>query len=99
MEREHVKYLQGLEAKGDHIALIKEIRNVIAEDRRAFEDRYIKWWCGRRWRNIFLSEAVHDDEALDAAGRKGLLRKADKRCDRRRIAERFLKGEDRSEWF
>ena len=70
MKQERGEYLQDLEAKGDHISLIKEIRNVIAEDRRAFEDRYIKWWCGRRWRNIFLSEAVHDEEALDAAGQK-----------------------------
>jgi len=98
MESEKLAYLEELEKKEDYVALIKEIKNLIAEDKRAMTDPFIKKWCGRRWRNILLTEAVHDEVALKSAIQKGLPWKKDKRPDRQKIAERYLKGDERNEW-
>ncbi len=52
---------------------------------------------GRRWRRLFLGEAVQDQDALDIASRGGRLLR-DKRPERQRIAERYLIGEAVTEW-
>lgn len=89
--------LQALEARGDHLALIAALRQQIAADARTVTDPWVKAWMGRRWRNLFLQEAVKDRQALKAATRTlGLGR--DRRPPARKITERFLKGDLGQEW-
>lgn len=51
---------------------------------------------GQRWRSLFLSEAVHDADAVQAASRGGRLLR-DRRPERQRLAERYL-PEHAHEW-
>ena len=76
----------------DMPALIRIIRDGVRADRRIFAAPAFKDWCGRRWRFLFLREAVEDQVALEAATVRG-----DRRPLRQRIAERFL-FENRDEW-
>lgn len=82
---------------GEFDALIEGLRKAVRKDRRVLEHWLVKDWCGRRWRNLFLGEAIKDERALDAAG-SGWLKGKDRRPDRQKIAERFLRGHGRSEW-
>ena len=91
--------LRLLEQKHDYLALIRELRKLVAADKRVFTDPYIKEWCGRRWRNLFIAEAAKDLHAVKAAGKKiGGLKIKDKRDDRQKVAERFLRGDGPLEW-
>ena len=91
--------LRSLELKKDYLALIRELRKLVAADKRVFTDPYIKEWCGRRWRNLFISEAAKDPQALKAANKGfGALKVKDKRDDRQKVAERFLRGDGPLEW-
>lgn len=72
--------------------LIPIIRDCARTDPRIFADPAVKAWCGRRWRHLFLREAVEDAVALEAATLRG-----DKRSPRQRIAERFL-FENKDAW-
>ena len=86
--------LQELERKHDYIALIRALKQRVQENQRVLADPYVKEWCGRRWRNLFISESVTDRAVLRAA-RRGLFSVwRDKRSPRQRIAERFLKGSE-----
>ncbi len=87
-----------LAKRGEFERLISELGAAIAADRRVLAEPEVKAWCGRRWRNIFLSQAASDERALEAA-RKGLRIPGtdlklpgggDDRSDRVRLAERFL---------
>ena len=92
--------LQEFERKRDYVALISALKQRVAEDRRVLTDPHVKEWCGRRWRNLFISEAARDRVALKAA-RKGLFRiRKDERPARQKIAERFIKrsGVALDEW-
>jgi len=62
------------------------MRAHVAGDRRAFTTPEVKRWCARRWRFLFLNEAVHDPIALDHATRPFW----DRRSERQRIAEHYL---------
>lgn len=84
--------LQELERKHDYTALIGALKQRVRENRRVLADPYVKEWCGRRWRNLFISEAVRDRGALKAARRGMFPIPRDKRSPRQRIAERFLKA-------
>lgn len=89
--------LHAFEARHDYDALIDTLRQRIADNPRTVTDPAVKAWMARRWRNLFLQEAVKDRQALLAAGRTlGLGR--DRRPPAQRIAERFLKGEHLHEW-
>jgi hypothetical protein len=60
-------------------------------------DPYVKEWVGKRWRNLFIQEAVQDKHAVKVATKKFGFGK-DKRPAEQKIAERFLKGEQLTEW-
>ncbi len=94
-----------LEERGDWSGLIDRLREMVADDRGALADPLVKQWLGRRWRNLFISEAVRDEKALEVASRPigllpvkrpGLL--PDRKSPRQRIAERFLKGDTVTDW-
>lgn len=82
----HIAQTQGV------AGLISVIRDGACLDRRIFTDAAVKHWCGRRWRFLFLREAVEDPVALEAATVRG-----DQRPPRQRIAERYL-FEDQDDW-
>lgn len=69
----------------DHTAIATLLQREIAANRRLFVLPEVKAWCQRRWRHLFLTEAVKDPIALDEASAR-----FDKRPERQRIAERFL---------
>jgi hypothetical protein len=69
------------------------MRKALAGDRRAAAKPEFKAWCARRWRSLFLDEAVRDADALDWATARG-----DRRSPRQRIAERYLLGDDCTAW-
>src|SRR5687767_6184615 len=85
-----VRELRALERRGDYDSLIAGLRERVGADRRVLASRWVKGWCGRRWRDLFLAEAAHDKRALKAAGSRVPLRR-DGRPVRQRLAERFLK--------
>ncbi len=89
--------LRELENKGDYAAVMEEARSRFAADKRALTDASLKAWCGRRFRNLFLSEAMKDENALAAADKK-LIKILDKRSDRQKMAERFMRGDGPVEW-
>jgi len=62
-----MKNLATLESRGEFPALIEGLRNLVEQDRRAVTQKWVKHWMARRWRNLFLSEAVKDPVALAAA--------------------------------
>jgi hypothetical protein len=68
--------------------LIATMRQQVAIDRRVFTTPEVKAWCARRWRFLFLNEAVQDPVALDYATRRFW----DRRSARQRIAEYYLLG-------
>jgi hypothetical protein len=70
------------------------IRQQVAANRRAFAAPEVKAWCARRWRFLFLNEAVKDPVALDHATRRFW----DRRSPRQRIAEYYLLGEAQAAW-
>ena len=49
---------------------IAAIRQQVDANRRAFTTPEVKAWCARRWRFLFLNEAVKDPIALDHATRR-----------------------------
>ncbi len=94
MDAERIEHLKELDAKKDYTELIKEVAKAVKEDKRIFTSDFIKQWCARRYRNIFLSEAVNDQVALKAATK--LFK--DNRSDKQKIAERYMKGDELREW-
>jgi hypothetical protein len=92
------------EKAGDYPAVIEGARELIGTDRSAFKDPWIKGWVGRRWRDLFMQEAVKDKDAVEYASKPpilapvplpGFLKNSN---PRRAIAERFLKDAPASEW-
>lgn len=85
--------LAALEQAADLDALIKLLRTAIEVDVRVFTHPFVKNWIGRRWRYLFLREAIEDEEALSAASTS-----RDTRSPRQRIAERFLMEDAERAW-
>ncbi len=92
------------ETAGDYLAVIEGVRELVNEDPAAFKDPWVKGWIGRRWRDLFLQEAVKDDQVVDAACKPailsalpvgGLFKKSN---PRKAIADRYLKDAPASEW-
>ena len=92
------------EESQDYPAVIAGVRGLLAADPQAVKDPWVKGWIARRWRNLFLQEAVKDPKAVDYASKPlllsglplpGLLKKSN---PRQAIAERFLKDAPISEW-
>lgn len=72
-------------ARAGTAGLIALIRDCARITPRIFAEPEVKAWCGRRWRHLFLREAVEDPVALRAATQRG-----DTRPPRQRIAEQYL---------
>lgn len=92
------------EKAGDYLAVIEGVRELVGADPAAFTDPWIKGWLGRRWRDLFMQEAVKDKDAVEYASKPpllaplplpGFLKSSN---PRRAIAERFLKDAPASEW-
>ncbi len=88
----------------DYPTVIAGVREILSADPQAVKDPWIKGWIARRWRNLFLQEAIKDPKAVDYASKPlllsglplpGLLKKSN---PRQAIAERFLKDAPVSEW-
>ena len=88
----------------DYPAVIDGVRDLIAAGPQAVKDPWITGWIARRWRNLFIQEAIKDPKAVDYASKPlllsglplpGLLKKDN---PRQAIAERFLKNAPASEW-
>ena len=92
------------EKAGDYPEVIEGVRELLTLNRQAVTDPWIKGWIGRRWRDLFLQEAVKDDQAVDFAVKPALLSAVPlpsalkKSNPRQAIAERFLKDVPNSEW-
>ncbi|WP_156499444.1 hypothetical protein, partial [Oleiphilus sp. HI0061] len=98
MNKEQLNLLETLENKGDYEQLITNIRLILQSDRKNYAHPYIKRWCGIRWRNIFLTEALQDNIALKKADKTKLLGRKDKRPNKQKLAEQFLRGDEIREW-
>jgi hypothetical protein len=98
--------LHELERRGDYLELIAGLRDLIAADRRTFVDPWVKEWCARRWRNLFISAVIEDPKAVRVASQRlgipgtdiSVRTRLDRRRARQRIAERFLKRMPKGEW-
>jgi hypothetical protein len=84
----------GLQNIGGLSRFIDELRQRVGSNRRVFVEPEVKAWCARRWRFLFLNEAVNDPVALGWATRY----LHDRRPARQRIAEYFFLGEDQAAW-
>lgn len=98
-------FLLEFEERDDWDGLIVALRDKVADNRAVLADPLVKQWLGRRWRNLFLTEAVRDEKALEVASRPvGFLPVKrpsvlpEKASPRQLIAERFLKGDTVSDW-
>jgi hypothetical protein len=98
MTIEQLSRLEQLQSEANYDQLIPEIRQLLTSDRSSFTHPFIKRWCGIRWRNLFLSEAIHDKVALKKADKTKLLGFKDKRAAKQKIAERYLRGDEIREW-
>lgn len=82
------------------------VRARITADARGFTDPEVKEWCARRWRHRFVAAAAADPAAVSAASERlgipgtdiSVRTRRDKRPDRQRIAEWFLKHPQESDW-
>jgi hypothetical protein len=92
------------ESDGDYLSVIEGVREIVTLNADALKDPWIKGWVGRRWRDLFLQEAVKDGDAVEYASKPGLLAPVPlpgflkKSNPRQAIAERFLKDCPASEW-
>jgi hypothetical protein len=101
-----LRALKRLDEAGEHTQVIAGLRRRLAEDRRAVAKDFVKDWCGRRWRDLFLTEAADDPAAIKAAAKRlavpgtdlALSVGRDSRPTRQRLAERFLYGEGIDDW-
>jgi len=96
--------LAGREAAGDYLSVITGVRERLAANPASFTDPWIKGWVGRRWRDLFLQEAVKDPDAVEYASKPPLLAPVPlpsflkSSNPRKAVAERFLKDAPASEW-
>lgn len=91
--------LQDLIARKDFSGAIEEARKLTASGLDAWRDPGLREWAARRFRNLFISQAVRDPVAMAAASVKGLFGAVDKRPDRQKISERFLRLDGPAEWL
>jgi hypothetical protein len=92
------------EEAGDYLAVVEGVRELVSHDPETVKDPWIKGWIGRRWRDLFMQEAVKDKDAVEFASKPGLLAPVPlpgflkKSNPRQAVAERFLKDCPNSEW-
>ena len=88
----------------DYLAVIEGVREMVTLNPATVKDPWVKGWIGRRWRDLFMQEAVKDSKAVDYASKPLLLsglplpKLLKKSKPRQAIAERFLKDAPLSEW-
>ena len=82
----------------DYPNLIKKVRALVKKNKRNFKKQEVKEWCAKRWRNIFINEAVKFPEAIEASNHKKFFGGKDERSDKQKIASRFLRDEGPNEW-
>jgi hypothetical protein len=90
----------------DYDTVITEVRDWVAADpSAAFSDASVKRWVALRWKDLFLREAAQDPAAVATAEKPvGLGRvlsnplSSDKRTDRQKVADRFLKSIAAADW-
>lgn len=92
MSQDILSALKSRHANGEYEGLIADLRQALAEEPRVFQDPFVKGWCARRWRFLFIREAVTDTVAVEAATEGGPWRR-DSRPKWQRIARRFLHDE------
>ncbi|MCB1143093.1 MAG: hypothetical protein H7A24_10670 [Leptospiraceae bacterium] len=90
--------LKNLEKNGNYEELISRVRDLVKEDVRKLEDPYVKSWLGKRWRNLFITEAAKDENAVAVATEKKLFGGSDDRDPRQKVALRYLRAEGPDEW-
>ena len=99
-----VAELAELERQGEYLALIAALREMVAQDRAVLSHRAVKSWMSRRWKDIFLQQAVTDEAAVETARKHLLLAKVPLRTPdkkgspRQLLAERFLKDVGAATW-
>jgi hypothetical protein len=86
-------------AQKDYASAVTEGRRLAASGLAAWKEPALREWAARRFRNLFISQAVKDAAALSAASVKGLFGGVDKRPDRQKISERFLRLDGPAEWL
>lgn len=91
--------LQQLISKKDFTGAITEAHKLSGSGLNAWENPALRECAARRFRNLFISQAVKDPVALSAAAVKGLFGAVDKRADRQKISERFLRLDGPAEWL
>jgi len=86
------------ETRTHYRKIAHKVRRMIEKDKRgALTDPKVKSWIGRRWRNLFISAAVTDPDAMRTASKDNFIT-SDKRPYRQRIAERFIIGANDKDW-
>jgi hypothetical protein len=82
----------------DYPKVIRNVKSSLGENIRNIKKHEIKEWCAKRWRNIFINEAIKYPEAIEAANYKKLFGGKDTRSDKQKVAARFLRDEGPNEW-
>ncbi len=82
----------------DYPQIIPKVKSSLKENIRNLKKHEIKEWCAKRWRNIFINEAIKFPEAIEAANHKKLFGGKDNRNPRQKVASRFLRDEGPNEW-
>jgi hypothetical protein len=76
----------------DYATVIAKVRLAMdADPNAAMADPVIRDWLGRRFRNIFISEAVDDEDAVKHSQAPFPLRLVDPRDTRERVAKRMIR--------
>jgi hypothetical protein len=92
------------EEAGEYLNVIEGVRELVTLNPQTVKDPWIKGWIGRRWRDLFLQQAVKDKAAVEFASKPPLLAPVPlpsvlkKSNPRQAISERFLKDVPNSEW-
>lgn len=91
--------LQDLIRQKDFQGARSQARELASRGTKAFEDMGLRDYAARRFRGLFISHAVNDPVALAAASPRTLFGGVDKRADRQKISERFLRLDGPAEWL
>lgn len=84
--------IQDALGKEDYLTVIREVRDAMTADPiAAISDPVINEWLGRRYRNIFLQEAVADARTVKNSEMPFPLNMVDKRSVRQKLAQRMVK--------
>jgi hypothetical protein len=78
-------------ARKDYTEVIRLVREaVVADPQAALNDPVISAWLGRRYRNIFITEALANPDAVKNSQAPFPINLVDPRSDRERVARRMI---------